>query len=406
MTASGFPYETSYGARQPSDYWAAKIENFSFLRKIIYKFVQNKLKPMSATFIYDRPVSGKAFIGRKEEKEKVLKALSQKMNVAIYEPVRSGKTSLLLQVKNESKTLIDTPLWAEFSLLNCRSAEDFLSKAFRSTYALMSTEDKSALENEYLHFGGALSDDDIRKVLAFPYLLAHKKKKRLIITVYEFQNILQAKDGDRVLRIFEEVVRKSSPEQKAFCTWIWTGSQVNAMKYIFEKQKYFFRMVQRVKLESIPYREIENHIIKGFLVSGKVIEKEQVQEIFDVLRGNIYYLNHLCAICDGLSRGYIMESVVQESILSLLNVHEPHFKALMNDLTDFQISLLKAVLDGQTRFSSAAVIEQYGLSSSANVRRIKDALCKKEVITFLDNDSAIILDPLLEYWLRKYYFVF
>jgi DNA-binding IclR family transcriptional regulator len=76
----------------------------------------------------------------------------------------------------------------------------------------------------------------------------------------------------------------------------------------------------------------------------------------------------------------------------------------MNDLTTFQVQLLRAILEGHTRFSSAEVIRQYGLNSSANVRRLKDALCKKEIVTFDEDDNPLILDPLFEYWVRKYYF--
>ena len=38
------------------------------------------------------------------------------------------------------------------------------------------------------------------------------------------------------------------------------------------------------------------------------------------------------------------------------------------------------------------------------MRRLKDALCKKEIITFNENDDPVVLDPLFEYWLRKYFF--
>ena len=93
-----------------------------------------------------------------------------------------------------------------------------------------------------------------------------------------------------------------------------------------------------------------------------------------------------------------------QALKILVSIHEPRFISIMNDLTGFQISLLKATLDGVVRFSSFDVIEKYSLNSSANVRRVKDALKKKEVLTFNDKDEPVILDPLFEYWLGKYYF--
>ena len=99
-----------------------------------------------------------------------------------------------------------------------------------------------------------------------------------------------------------------------------------------------------------------------------------------------------------------MEQTLNEALASLIAVHEPRFVAMMNDLTTFQVNLLRAALDGHARFSSAEVIKQYGLNSSANVRRLKDALCKKEILTFDEDDNPVLLDPLFEYWVRKYYF--
>ena len=93
-----------------------------------------------------------------------------------------------------------------------------------------------------------------------------------------------------------------------------------------------------------------------------------------------------------------------EALRTLISIHEPYFQALVDDLTDFQLSLVKAVLDGVVRFSASDVIEKYSLNSSANVRRVKDALKKKEVLTFNEKDEPEILDPLFEYWLEKHFF--
>ena len=105
--------------------------------------------------------------------------------------------------------------------------------------------------------------------------------------MHEFQNILLTEGPDTILNIYEEVVRKAGPRQRELCSWIWVGSRVNAMKTIFEQKRYFYRMVQRVKLEPISYREIENHVIKGFLVSGKVIDNEFVEKICAILQNNM-----------------------------------------------------------------------------------------------------------------------
>jgi hypothetical protein len=104
-----------------------------------------------------------------------------------------------------------------------------------------------------------------------------------------------------------------------------------------------------------------------------------------------------------MSKGYINETILMDALRAMIAIHEPHFKAVVNDLTDHQLSLLKAALDGVTKFSASDVIERYALNSSANVRRVKDALRKKEVLTFNEKEEPVLLDPLFEYWMNKYY---
>ena len=140
------------------------------------------------------------------------------------------------------------------------------------------------------------------------------------------------------------------------------------------------------------------------MISGKVVERELIMGACELFRGQMWYLNHFISICDNLTKGYINEGILLQALKSLISIHEPRFMSIVNDLTDHQLSLLRAVLDGVTRFSASDVIEKYHLNSSANVRRVKDALKKKEVITFNEKDEPVVLDPLFEYWVGKYYF--
>ena len=95
---------------------------------------------------------------------------------------------------------------------------------------------------------------------------------------------------------------------------------------------------------------------------------------------------------------------MMDALNAIISIHEPRFMDMMDSLTGHQTSFLKAALDGVVKFSASEVIEQYSLNSSANVKRLKDALMKKEILTFNEKEEPVILDPLFEYWVRKYYF--
>ena len=177
------------------------------------------------------------------------------------------------------------------------------------------------------------------------------------------------------------------------------------MKFIFAERKFFYRQVVHLPLSPIEDRELIEHIVRGFLYGqGKSFERDLAMGACELFKSNIWYLNHLSAVCDSMSKGFINEGIMIDALNSMLALHQPRFMNMVNDLTDHQLSLMKAILDGVVKFSASDVIEKYHLNSSANVRRVKDALRKKEIITFNEKDEPVILDPLFEYWLTKYYF--
>ncbi len=360
-------------------------------KHICFREINHYICRMDTTFTYDRQVTGKEFVGRKAEKDFLKAALSCGKNISIYEPAKTGKSSLLKQslmeaaLEGRSYTVVDV------SLLSVRTFEDFIKRFTDAVSSRFShSYDKLNITE--------LTDEDILQVLSRPVQIAGQNCIPVVIVFSEFQNILNVENAEHLLKLLETV--SDNPQ----CSWIWTGSQVNRMKHIFEKVKFFYRNTTRLRISDITAKEAETFINKGFLKSGKVIEKQQIEYVYDIFKGNVYYLHHFAATCDALSRGFITQAVVEESIISILSIHEPRFISTVYDLTDFQMSLLKAILDGEYKFSSASAIEKYSLNSSANVKRLKEALCKKEIITFEKDGKARLLDPLFEYWLRKFYF--
>ena len=241
-------------------------------------------------------------------------------------------------------------------------------------------------------------------MLRLPLKIAQERGVPYFVIVEEFQNLMMDDDYERVFKVMESLFAEKPEAGRKMTSFILSGSLVNAMKYIFEEKKYFYRQFEHLPLEVVDDREIIEHIIRGFRASGKVIERDLVIGACRLFRGNLWYLNHFISICDSMSRGYLNEGILMEALNIIISVHEPRFMSMVNDLTDHQLSLLKAILDGVVKFSASDVIDRYRLNSSANVRRVKDALKKKEVITFNEKDEPIILDPLFEYWITKKYF--
>ena len=247
-------------------------------------------------------------------------------------------------------------------------------------------------------------DNDVTMMTRLPQRIAEEKGMPFYIMFTDFQNVMNAEDYEDIFKCMEKVFAEKDKTEKNQAVFVFAGSMVNAMKHIFAEKKYFYRQVNHLPLQPVDDRDVIEHIIRGFRSGGKVIERDLALGACKLFRSEMWYLNQFFSICDSMSKGYINEAILMDALNAVLAVHEPRFKVLVNDLTDHQLSLLRAVLDGVVKFSASDVIEKYRLNSSANVRRVKDALRKKEIITFNDKDEPVILDPLFEYWVSKYYF--
>lgn len=379
---------------------------------------------MDTPFVYDKYVTGKCFVGRKKECDILSNLLVAGEHVVMYEPPKTGKMSVIQQTLMNMRSAGKQFVTACVDMFNVRTVEQFLIKFGTSVMrACLTTPDefRDAVERhldqthfvfdrnrfyqegEIVSMNWAPDAEDIRKMLQLPQKIAEERQIPLYVICREFQMVLMDKAGEDFLSAMEDVLKDRRGKPSA--SFIMIGSQVNAMKYIFAEKKYFYRQVVHLPLQPVEEKDIVEHVVRGFLYGqGKSFDRNLAIGACGLFKCHLWYLNHISAICDSLSKGFINEAVMVEALNSMISLHEPRFVNMVNDLTDHQLNLLKAVLDGVTRLSASEVIEKYALNSSANVRRVKDALRKKEIITFNEKDEPVILDPLFEYWMNKYFF--
>jgi KaiC/GvpD/RAD55 family RecA-like ATPase len=381
---------------------------------------------MDTPFIYNGYVTDKNFIGRATERKILANLIKAGEHVSIYEPPKTGKMSLLMQVFSDLKNERTQFVVAMVDVLNVRTLEDFLMKFGTAVIKLSAStpDDYASIVETYLdgtHFvfdrvqfintGQILSlnwkpdENDIAELMMLPQKLALAKGIRYVVVLNEFQNLMNADEYETVFKIMETQMKERDRKAPYQAVFVMMGGMVNAMKLIFDEKRYFYRQVNRVVLSNVDTKEIIEYVVKGFLSGmGKSFDRNLAMGACELFKSNLWYINHLAAICDALSKGFVTETMMTDALESMISVHQIRFMSIVNDLTDHQLSLLRAVLDGVVKFSASDVIEKYHLNSSANVRRVKDALKKKEVITFNEKDEPLVIDPLFEYWLRRTYF--
>lgn len=376
---------------------------------------------MDTTFVYDAPVTGSKFIGRRHDVDILSNLLRGGHSTVVYGEPGCGCKSLVRQTLAKVKMQNPELGVAEVDFSRCRSTEDLLVafsdgllKAFGSSPSEYREFVKSGLSGAHFIFdqdqfdahGVTVSmnwipdDVDIVKTLDLPAFMANQTQTKFVILIRQFQNILFSPDSDAILNAMEKVISRQGNDY----VFIFTGSHFNKLREIFDVRRYFWHIVERIFPSEIDADLIADFVYHNFQQTGKVLEKNLAAGTAGMLRCNMRYVNHLFSIVDSMTKGYVTNETISDAMRIMLSVYTPGFFDAVCSLTDFQLNLLKAIVNGETRFSTAGVIDRYRLNSSANVKRIKDALVKKELVWFDDDDLPHIQDPLFEYWLRQEFF--
>ena len=351
---------------------------------------------MDLLFPFDRPASGNNLLGRKEDIEHIVDCIiNKRRGVILMDVPKSGKDTV---VKAAFRTLKDRGYRYFPCEINCTGVNTYeeFCELFKSCMleAFEIVNQKSLLP--FTIDASNLSND---KIFDLPADIARESGEVVIVYFKEFQNVASLSDSQFNPQTMEKIWLRQQNVR-----YIFSGSAVNAMKSLFEKRQLFYYLSEKTELSTIPKKQIMDYITSTFLSIGRVIEKSELEEIWTVTGGSIWYIKLMCTIIHSLPAAYVNRNAVIQAKDALLRIFESQFCHIMLDLTPNQINFLRAVCESGRKFSSGEILEKYHLNSSANVFRLKDAFRKKELVIFDRQDNARITDPLFEYWLKNRYF--
>jgi AAA+ ATPase superfamily predicted ATPase len=368
-------------------------------------------------FLIGTVVSGDLFVDREGPRKHLRSNFRSGVNTVLISPRRWGKSSLIRQValdmareKNVRFAFVD--------LFHVRSEREFLE---RTTEAVIKALGRTMTEriNDVKTFIRGLVPEvsfgpdprtefslklnlpegtrTLHDLLDLPERMAKAKGVRLVLCIDEFQNIAMLPDPVG----FQKALRASWQHHKAVCHVIY-GSKRHLMMDLFNKQSMpFFRFGDLLFLDKIKREDWVPFIRGRFASVKKSATEETCNYIADRMQDHSYHVQMLGHASWLRTNGRTCtRAIVDTALNDLLNQHDALYHRLVDELTTPQLNYLRALLNGVEKFTSKDTLRRYELGSSANVKRVTQALENKEVLDFVGRETEWI-DPLFKIWLEE-----
>jgi energy-coupling factor transporter ATP-binding protein EcfA2 len=371
-------------------------------------------------FIFGKSSDLINFTNREDEVKRLKTNFESLTNTTIISPRRWGKTSLVEHVativRNENKkTKICT-----LDIFNIRTEAEFyeyfakeIIKGTSSRWEEMVDTSKKFLSHlvpkisvspdtqAEITFGVGWetikqNPDDI---LNLPEKIAVDKKINVIICIDEFQAI-----GNFTENLAFQRKLRSHWQHHHNVGYCFYGSKRTMLLEIFSNASMpFYRFGDIMFLSKIDNKKWGLFIQKRFNETGKNISREQAEYLAEVVENHSYYVQQLAQQVWLRTTVSCSIDIIDESLQTIKNQLSLLFTNIVDTLSNTQINFLKAVINGETSFTSHPVLSKYRLGSSSNITKIKATLTSRELID-ISNKNVDILDPIFSIWLKEEYF--
>ena len=370
---------------------------------------------MSNPFVFGSATSGEHFTNRTKDVDRLLANFKHGISSIVISPRRWGKTSLVQKVSTLAR-LEDLKV-VNIDIFSCRNTNDFYT--LFATEVIKQTASKweewaentkqflSALipkisfgidpQNDFsvsLDFSNVKLNDDI---LDLPEKIAKEKGYRIVVCIDEFQQLSEFSDHIQ----FQKKLRSVWQLQKkvSYCLY---GSKKHLMTEFFSKQSMpFYKFGDIFFLQKISTYDWIRFISERFESTGKKISQEQAKMICDTVENHSSYVQQLAWNVWVKTRHITKNEDIESAITDLFNQNAILYYRYIEELTGYQLNFLRAVAeDIHSEFTKSDVLKKYQLGTSANVKRLKDAHEKKELID-ITGKTVSFNDPVFKLWFQK-----
>ena len=374
---------------------------------------------MEIPFVYGKIVADNDFTDRALETEKLVSNFLSQTNTAIISPRRWGKSSLVNKAIRQVSVSTDSILFVRINAFKCENAQDFYRLFAKRTIEEISTSAETLLANAKEFISRLLPKISIadpaglyevavgldfkertieEDVLDLPQQIATRRGKKVVVCIDEFQQIGEFADSEQIQRIL-----RSHWQEQSDVAYILYGSKKHMMLNLFgEYNSPFYKFGDIMFLPKISNKDWSTFIQSRFQETGKVISDATAGYLAELVENHSYYVQQLAQYAWLRTDRECSTTIADQAFESMLDSLSLQFVNLMDSLTEKQRNFLCAISDGIAALSSVDTLSQYSLGTSANIRILKGALKKRDLIEE-SGRHVEIQDPVFNQWLQRVY---
>ncbi len=374
---------------------------------------------MQIPFNFGKVVKTTQFINREKEINSLSLNLESHINTLLISPRRWGKSSLVAKVADRMQKDNKKIRFCFIDLFSIRDEEEF--------YEVFATEIIKATSNKWQEWAengkrfllkliprfqiGIDPTNDFKisfdwkelkqhssEILDLPEKVSIGKNIHLIVCIDEFQNISHFEEP-----LFVQKKMRSVWQKHQIATYCLYGSKRHMLSEIFENTSMpFYKFGDTIFLKKIERTHWVKYIVRQFKKTDKKISKGLASNIAETMENHPYFVQLFAATIWKFTEKTCTLETIDQALESLMEQYSLVFQRETDNFTNKQLNFLKALAKDVQQFSSRETLTNYNLGSQGNVKRIKTALEKKEVID-LWGDKIEFMDPLFRLWFVKVY---
>ena len=185
--------------------------------------------------------------------------------------------------------------------------------------------------------------------------------------------------------------------------FIFSGSKQHLMLDIFSSAKRpFFQSTEKMNLYSID--ESAYYDFASYWMKKKNIElsKDIFHSLYQQFDGHTWYLQYVLNVLYSDSQSEVTKEDLRNIICRIVQREKEAFQVIYNQLTDNQVSLLKAIAkEGVVKAINASeFIKKYRLKGSSSVNKALEYLIKNEIV-YHTSEGYIVYNRFFAIWLSS-----